>query len=500
MKIKIILLAILALNLASCKHDHDHDSIDEHDEIKIQLTAYTNEFELFAEADPFMVGETSNVLSHFSNVPSFSALEEGSITFRIVVNGNETIQELEKPTRKGIYSFDIVPKKAGKGQLVFDIKTEEGTFQLTVPDVEVYDNEDHAHEAAELADISFTNSTVFTKEQSWKVDFETGFPIKETFGQIIKTIAQVQPAQGDEVIVLAKTSGILLLKNDHLLEGNTVSKGQVLFTVSGKDFAENNFSVRFSEVKNNFEKSKADFERMQELSKDKIVSEKDLLHAKNQYENDKSAYDMLSRNFNINGQNILSPMAGFVKQLYVKNGQYIEAGQAIVSIAQNKELVLQANVQQKYAPLLSTVRTANIHTLYEKQTYTLEQLNGKVLSYGKGISNNNFLIPVYLQIDNPGSIIPGGLVEVYLKTHSNTQVLTVPNSALVEEQGLYAVFVQLTPELFEKREVKTGVTDGMRTEIVHGITEFERIVTKGAILIKLAQSTGTLDAHSGHVH
>ena len=70
----------------------------------------------------------------------------------------------------------------------------------------------------------------------------------------------------------------------------------------------------------------------------------------------------------------------------------------------------------------------------------------------------------------------------------------------MEEQGNYFVYVQVTPELFEKREVKIGTTDGVSTEIQKGITSIERIVTKGAILIKLTQSTGTLDAHSGHVH
>ena len=89
---------------------------------------------------------------------------------------------------------------------------------------------------------------------------------------------------------------------------------------------------------------------------------------------------------------------------------------------------------------------------------------------------------------------------LYLKTLTNTQALTIPNSALLEEQGTYFVFVQVNPELFEKREVKVGITDGLKTEILKGISQQERVVTKGAILVKLAQATGTLDAHSGHNH
>ena len=96
--------------------------------------------------------------------------------------------------------------------------------------------------------------------------------------------------------------------------------------------------------------------------------------------------------------------------------------------------------------------------------------------------------------------MPGSFVEVYIKTTRDGNSLVVPNSAIVEEMGNHFVFAQLTPEFFEKREVQLGVTDGMRTEILSGIKAGERIVTKGAVMVKLAQATGTLDAHSGHVH
>ena len=49
-------------------------------------------------------------------------------------------------------------------------------------------------------------------------------------------------------------------------------------------------------------------------------------------------------------------------------------------------------------------------------------------------------------------------------------------------------------------EIFVGGNDGINTEIKKGITAQERIVTRGAMLIKLAQATGGLDAHSGHVH
>jgi cobalt-zinc-cadmium efflux system membrane fusion protein len=193
-------------------------------------------------------------------------------------------------------------------------------------------------------------------------------------------------------------------------------------------------------------------------------------------------------------------MNGYVKQLFVKNGQYIEAGQPTIIISQNKTLLLKAEVQQKFASILGAVNSANIRSLHDNKTYSFEQLNGKIISFGRNANNENYLVPISLQIDNVGDFISGGFVELYLKSLTDVQAITIPNSSLMEEQGVYSVFIQITPELFEKREVVIGGTDGLRTEILKGITALERIVTSGAIHIKLSQASGTLDANSGHNH
>ncbi len=504
MKISIFSIALLAVLLSACsqikKDDHKASEADSHNDVSLKLTSYNPDYEVFAEAAPFVVGEKSRVLSHFTHLPEFTAVIDGSITIRLIIENKEVSQQLTQPTRKGIYDFYLIPDTPGKGQIIYDIVNSKGKSQLVVSEIMVFAKEEDAVKAAQAAVKTSPFAAVFTKEQSWKIDFATEMPVTEPFGQVIKTTAQVQSAQGDEIMVSAKISGIVTFSAGNVLEGKSVSNGQVLFSVSGSGMAENNSTVRYLEAQNNYEKARADYERMKELAKDKIVSDKDLLAAKNQYDNSKAIYDNLNTNFSAKGQNVSSPMSGFVKQLFVQNGQYVEAGQPIVSISQNKTLVLHAEVQQKYAALLGNITNANIRTLHNNQAYTLAELNGKVLSYGRNTNNDNYLIPVSIQIDNKGSFISGGFVELYLKTTTNTQAVTVPNDALLEEQGNYFVYVQINPELFEKREVNPGATDGLRTEILKGLPANERIVSKGATLVKLTQATGALDAHSGHVH
>ena len=58
---------------------------------------------------------------------------------------------------------------------------------------------------------------------------------------------------GDEVLVSARTNGIVTLSTINLLEGKSISKEQNLFSISGEDLSENNSTVRYMEAQNNFE-------------------------------------------------------------------------------------------------------------------------------------------------------------------------------------------------------------------------------------------------------
>ncbi len=500
-----ILFAVLcvAATVAGCgNHQHEHAATaGEHlHEENLQLTAYGDDFEVYAEATPFVTGEASDILAHFTFLKNFKPLEAGKVTATLFIGGEQISQELEKPSRPGIYKFALTPKVAGKGEILFHIQTAAGDSHIVVPDITVYkDKHDAQHEAAKAVATS-SNGVAFIKEMSWKVDFSTVPCLKEPFGQVIRTMAQIQPSQGDERVVTAKTSGIVAIPEAGLVDGKSVSAGQTLFYIESGDMADNNLSVRYREAESNYNLTKKEYERKQELAKDKIVSESELLQARANYETAEAVYNNLRRNFAAGRQSVTAPIAGFVKQLLVRNGEYIEAGQPIVSVSQNRNLFIKAEIQPKYYPLLNNISTAKFRILNDETVYTLDDLNGRLVSYGKSVETDRPLLPVVFQVDNSVELLPGSFVEMYIKTRGQQSTLTVPNVSLVEEIGNYFVYVQLTPEYFEKREVKIGQTDGERTEILSGLNESERVVAKGAVLVKLTQATGTLDAESGHVH
>jgi len=145
------------------------------------------------------------------------------------------------------------------------------------------------------------------------------------------------------------------------------------------------------------------------------------------------------------------------------------------------------------------VKSANFKTVYDGKVYDTQTLNGKLVSYGKNVNQEEHLIPIVFEIDNRGEIIPGSLVEIFMRSNTIANALVIPVSALVEEQGTFYAYVQTAGESFEKRELKLGGSDGQQVQVLSGIANGERVVTKGSYQVKLATMSGAVPAH-GHEH
>lgn len=345
------------------------------------------------------------------------------------------------------------------------------------------------------------NIIMFSNEQIKNIlDFEINTIEKQTFYQILKTSGQILSAPGDELLVSATMSGIVTISNPKLVEGFQVSRGQALFSISGQNLSENNSSTRLNEAKAVLENAKSEFERAKELAKENIISQREFQQAKLTYEQAQLNYQTYSTGMSGNGKSIVAPMNGYIKNLSVQSGQYVEMGQALASVTQNSRLILRADVSQRYLHLIKNVQTATITTPYDNKTYELSDLNGKLISMGRNSGDNSYYTPVNFEFDNKGNVIEGSYVEVHLKSLPLNDAMVLPITALIEEQGHYFVFVELDHKNeFVKKEVGIGASDGINRQILKGIKQGDKVVTKGAYALKLASASSSMPAHS-HEH
>ncbi len=356
-------------------------------------------------------------------------------------------------------------------------------------EAEAAHEDEHAHEGHAAGEI------VFKKQDAEAIGLQTKVMQPETFSEVIKTSGQIQSAQGTETVLVATVPGIVALGETRFVDGTAVRKGQAVLSLASRTLSDGDVATR---AQNAYQTAKKEYERMQQLIGDKIVSQKDYEQARLAYENAKVAYDAIHGKQSAQGVAVTAPLSGYLKNILVKEGDYVTVGQPLATISQNSRLVLRADVSEKNYAYLPFVRSAYFKTPYDDKVYKLDELNGRLLSYGKSSENNSFYIPVLFEFDNKGAVIAGSFVEVYLLGKPMEQVLSVPTSALVEEQGLYCVYLRLDEDCYKKQYVTLGADNGDAVQILSGLKAGDEVVTRGAYQIKLASASNAIPAHTHH--
>ena len=146
-----------------------------------------------------------------------------------------------------------------------------------------------------------------------------------------------------------------------------------------------------------------------------------------------------------------------------------------------------------------SITGANFTTAYSGRTYSTSELGGRLLSIGRSQNEGQYYMPVSFSIKNASDLIPGAFAEIWLLCGEKDNVITVPVSALTEEQGLYFVYLKLDGQCYRKQEVTPGASDGQRTEILKGLATGDNVVIKGAYNVKLASASNAIPAHT-HNH
>lgn len=367
---------------------------------------------------------------------------------------------------------------------------------------EEHEHEHEGHEHAEAADShghSHPNAVKFTHHMAEHCDFALAPATMQPLGQVIETMGRIESSQGDVATLTARTAGTVSFSSGSLVTGSQVAAGQTLFRVDASGLADNNLRVRHIEAKSEAERAEKEYERQQALMRDRLTTESELQRARADYEKARAAYQALSAGFAGGVSGVSSPIAGYLTDIAVTNGQYVEAGQTLATVARTRDLFIRAEVQPAYFPLLSAIHGAVITTPSGEEK-SLAELGGAFVSSGRAVDARNPLIPVTFRIRNTGAYLPGAFLKMRIIAGPEESVLTVPSSSLIEEMGNYFVYIQLHPELYEKRQVSIGRSDGLSTQITSGLSQGDTIVSRGATLVKLIQTSGSVDPHSGHAH
>ena len=348
---------------------------------------------------------------------------------------------------------------------------------------------EHHHEGEEHA-----GEIVFSEAQQEAFGVETEEVSYRSFSQVIRASGTILPAKGEEAVIPATTSGVFHFKGKAPSEGAYIAKGAVFAVINTRNV---DGGDPVSKARAAFETAEREFLRDTELLQDNIISTSHYDQSKLEYEQAKAAYEALtSGGYSGEGLNVLSPLGGYLQAVYVSEGQFVNTGEALAVVSQNRRLQLRAELPEKYYSSLKDIVSANFVTS-DGTVWSLDDLGGRLLSYSR--SSSNHFLPVTFEFDNRISAAPGSYVDVYLKSREQQDAIVVPVDAVTESQGVYNVYVQHEDDAFLKRNVTLGASDGKNVQILSGLNPGEKVVVKGAVQIKLASVSAVPSGHN-HQH
>lgn len=345
-----------------------------------------------------------------------------------------------------------------------------------------HDHEHEGHDHGELIELKTHTAERFGVKTE-KID-------PSDFSEVISVSGRIESKASDEGIATATRSGILTLRND-INTGVRVSVGTPIGTISASNVQGGDPTVQAVAVRN---AAKRELDRLKPLHDDGIVSTEEYNTALKAYEEADAAVRISKQG----SANINSPKAGVITQILAKTGEYVETGQRIAVISGNTSLTLRADVPEKYIGRLSGISTANFRPASSDEIFSLEDLNGKMISNAGSTVSDNGYIPLYFSFNNNGAVSPGAFAEVFLKSGIRHDVLSVPKEAIVEINGNKCVYAAHGEGHYVKHVVNLGASDGKRVEILSGLHPGEDVVVKGAQVVRMAETSSK--AVPGHTH
>lgn len=353
---------------------------------------------------------------------------------------------------------------------------------------------EHDHDAhGESSHASSGKEISITPERAKELEIETTEITPSDFYTTLEVSGELTASPAEQAVITARSAGIVTLSAG-ITPGVYIAKGNAIASISGKGMAGGDANEAAQVA---LTAAKRELDRLTPLHKDGIVSTRDYNAALQVYEAAKAACGTSTASA---GSAATAPNSGVITQIMVNDGQFVVAGTPIAAISGNNRLTLKANLPERHLRFFSSINGAKFRTSYSNEILDIAQFNGHRSSDTKSAVAIQGYIPVCFTLTNDGTLSSGSFCQVYLTGNKRTDVLSVPISAISEQQGEFFVFVRLDEDCYEKRHIKKGASQGDAVEIISGLHAGENVVTQGTTFVRLAESSSVVPEGHSHNH
>jgi HlyD family secretion protein len=335
---------------------------------------------------------------------------------------------------------------------------------------------------------------LYAKSQKKPVTYKIESPFVTSITK--KTVATGAVIPRIEIAVKSKVSGIVeklyKIAGDHIKEGDVIAKVKIIPDMVNL----NNSESRLSRAQINFNNAKTDYDRNTELLKNGVISKTDFQQIEFAYNNAKEEVESAENNLQlikegaskksgeVSNTLIRSTITGMILDIPVKEGNSViesntfNEGTTIASVADMGEMIFEGKVDESEVgklkegmELILTIGAIEKESFKAKMEYIAP----------KGVTENGaiqFLVRAKVEPDKDHFIRAGYSANADIILAQKDSVMAIKEGLFEFKGDTATVEIETSPQTFVKRQIKTGLSDGVNIEVLEGLTKSDRL--KGA--------------------
>ena len=174
-----------------------------------------------------------------------------------------------------------------------------------------------------------------------------------------------------------------------------------------------------------------------------------------------------------------SPIDGTVVERDATIGATVGTDANVFKIIDTSRVWIDANVFEKDLPRVRIGQGVKVTTTAFPGT----TFSGRVIFINSVVDSESRTVKVRTEVPNPdGRLKPDMFANVEIITDVNSTAISVPQSAVLEDNGKSLVFVA-EGNGYKQKQVQLGIKNGDRVEIIDGLNAGDRVVIKGNYLL-----------------